>query len=164
MATKAHARHYENNFDCIIEKDTPEYESFRQSFSEKTSSWLSLNAQVGNIYTGSIFLSLMDLLRQAEIEPGQRISLFSYGSGCAASISTATLSSGYQELKSKVDPSLELADRTRLTLSEYENLMKSRNDVIHEEGTLDPNDWGLVGKYLYLGNKGHIRQYSDFKQ
>ena len=37
--------------------------------------------EVGNLYTGSLYLGLMSLLVNGDVQPGERIGLFSYGSG-----------------------------------------------------------------------------------
>ena len=55
------------------------------SYTAEVAASLRLPSQVGNIYTGSLYLALASLLEAeaAELE-GQRIGLFSYGSGCCA--------------------------------------------------------------------------------
>ncbi|MCF7523721.1 hypothetical protein L3X07_12400 [Levilactobacillus brevis] len=39
------------------------------------------NRDVGNLYTGSLYLSFLSLLRHGHLQAGQRIGFFSYGSG-----------------------------------------------------------------------------------
>ena len=38
------------------------------------------NCYVGNIYTGSLYLSLISLLENRDLQAGETIGLFSYGS------------------------------------------------------------------------------------
>ena len=46
------------------------------------------NRRVGNLYTGSLYLSLISLLENSDkLSAGQRIGLFSYGSGTVAELS-----------------------------------------------------------------------------
>lgn len=45
-----------------------------------------LNANVGNIYTGSLYLSLLSLLENGGLKAGDLIGLFSYGSGLMAQV------------------------------------------------------------------------------
>jgi hydroxymethylglutaryl-CoA synthase len=62
------------------------------SFAQEVAPSLRLPAQVGNIYTGSLWLSLASLLEaEAATLEGQRIGLFSYGSGCTAEFFAGTL-------------------------------------------------------------------------
>jgi hydroxymethylglutaryl-CoA synthase len=107
-------------------------------------------------------LSLMGLLVKANLAPGQLISLFSYGSGSAAAFSLIRPIAGYEQYKSRIDLSSELAQRTRLSISQYEVIMQQRDQPITENDRIDPADWGLTTPYLYSGNQAHIRQYSDF--
>ncbi|WP_075186299.1 hydroxymethylglutaryl-CoA synthase family protein [Teredinibacter haidensis] len=164
MAIKAHQRHYEIDNNLIVERDTPEYATFRESLQQRVTPWLSLNAIVGNIYTGSLFLALIDLLRQNTTKTLRQISLFSYGSGCAASWGIVYPTQGFEQYTHLIDPQPELDARKRLSVSEYENIVRTNDQL----GTGDTerfasSDWGLTGKYLYLGNTNHIRQYSDFE-
>ncbi len=163
MAAKAFHRHYETDAGETIERETPEYEAVRESFARKTAPWLSLNAVVGNIYTGSLFLSLMDLLRNSTSKTLKQISLFSYGSGCAASMSIAYPTIGFERFAARIDPEPELNQRRKLSIQDYEEIMARCDD--DGSGTTEsftPSDWDLSGDFLYLGNKNHIRQYSGF--
>ncbi|MCK4829850.1 hypothetical protein KA005_79740, partial [bacterium] len=133
----------------------------RKSFLEKTSPWLSLNAIVGNIYTGSLFLSLIDLLRNNISADLKQISMLSYGSGCAASMSIAYPTPGFEKFKDKIDPEPELSTRKKLNIDEYENIMKITDLLcVGNTDELSATEWDLTGDFLYLGNKNHIRQYS----
>ena len=55
------------------------------------------NRYVGNIYTGSLYLSLISLLETRTFEAGQSIGLFSYGSGSVGEFFSGTLVAGYQD-------------------------------------------------------------------
>lgn len=160
MAAKAHHRHFEVDAGEKIDKESERFEDVRKSFAEKTGPWLSLNAIVGNIYTGSVFLSLIDLLRRNSSAETKQISMFSYGSGCAASMNIAYPTLGFERFRDKINPEPELAARKKLDISEYENIMKI-SDSLGMNGTeFNADDWGVTGDFLYLGNKNHIRQYS----
>jgi hydroxymethylglutaryl-CoA synthase len=162
MASKAHQRHFEYDQDLKLEKASNDWLNFEQSYQTKTLPWLDYNARVGNIYTGSLFLSLMALLVNGNLTPDQLISLFSYGSGSAAALRLIRPIAGYEQFKNCIDPSLELDGRTRLSISQYEEIMQQRDQPITENDRIDPADWGLTTPYLYSGNQAHIRQYSDF--
>ena len=164
MAAKAHHRHFEIDADEKIEKESERFADVKKSFIEKTSPWLSLNAIVGNIYTGSLFLSLIDLLRSNSSDDLKQISMFSYGSGCAASMNIAYPTPGFEKFRGKIDPEPELNARRILSIEEYENIMKLSDSFgTGDTEELKAGDWNLTSDFLYLGNKNHIRQYSGLK-
>ena len=165
MAAKAHHRHYEVDTGEKIEKESERFADVKKSFIEKTSPWLSLNAIVGNIYTGSLFLSLIDLLRNNTSSNLRQISMFSYGSGCAASMNIAYPTPGFERFRDKIDPEPELRTRRKLSIEEYENIMRISDSLeIGDTKEFSPGDWDLTSDFLYLGNKNHIRQYSSLKR
>ena len=163
MAAKAHLLYYGWCHNTTIERETSAYRHFFEDYQTRTKPWLTLNQEVGNIYTGSLFLSVIDLLRQKRLLPGQLISLFSYGSGCAASITCSKLASDYARWQTHLDPAEDLSARIRLSVHQYEK-MKAETAGLSSDFRLNPSDYGMNGHYLYLGNKGHVRQYSDLNQ
>ena len=54
--------------------------------------------RVGNIYTASIYLSLISLLDNAsDLKAGDRIGMFSYGSGAASEFFSGKLLPGFED-------------------------------------------------------------------
>jgi hydroxymethylglutaryl-CoA synthase len=160
MAAKAHHRHLEVDKGEKIDKESKKFADVKKSFNEKTGPWLSLNSIVGNIYTGSLFLSLIDLLRNNTSADMKQISMFSYGSGCAASMSIAYPTPGFEKFKDKINPEPELTARRKLSIDEYENIMKICDSLdIGEAEEFSVDEWDLTSDFLYLGSKNHIRQY-----
>lgn len=78
---------------------------------------------VGNLYTGSLYLSLMSMLAlDPGIKEGMNIGLFSYGSGAAAEFFTATPVKNFKEhLPIKEMESL-FNNRKKLSVQEYETV------------------------------------------
>lgn len=90
------------------------------------------NKVVGNIYTGSIFLSLLSLLENSRaLESGDQILFYSYGSGAVCEIFSGSLVEGYQNYleENRLE---QLNKRTKLSVEEYEQ-------VFFEEVSLDEN-------------------------
>lgn len=88
--------------------------------------------RVGNIYTGSLFLGLLSLLEnRPQLKAGDRIALFSYGSGAVSEIFSANLVPGFEQLldHKRMD---KLDQRTVLSVADYERLF-------YEEVDLDPS-------------------------
>ena len=78
--------------------------------------------QIGNVYTGSLFLGLLSLLENSQnLVAGDQIAFFSYGSGAVAEIFTGTLETGFknQLQSSRLD---NLKDRLTLSVEDYEKL------------------------------------------
>lgn len=161
MAKKAHHRHWEIETGQTIDQASDLSGEVGASYEERVAPWLSLNAVVGNIYTGSLFLSLMDYLRQAtEEKEGRPVSLFSYGSGCGAAFSVARVSPGAAAYRSAVDPSAHLDGRRRLPIEEYELLCSASEAADQNESVAtDPARWGLTGELHYAGTVDHQRRY-----
>ena len=96
--------------------------------------------KVGNIYTGSLFLGLLSLLENSEnLKAGDKIALFSYGSGAVAEIFSANLVEGYE--KQLTTHRLEqLNQRQELTVATYEELFFA-------EAQLDENGSAVFSDY-----------------
>lgn len=96
--------------------------------------------KVGNIYTGSLFLGLLSLLENSEnLKAGDKIALFSYGSGAVAEIFSVNLVEGYE--KQLTTNRLELLDqRQELTVAAYEELFFA-------EAQLDENGSAVFSGY-----------------
>lgn len=83
--------------------------------------------EVGNIYTGSLYLSLISLLEQEPtLRAGDRIGLFSYGSGSVAELFFGVLQDGYRDELHVAEHRELLATRRRLTISEYEQIFSQK--------------------------------------
>lgn len=116
MAKKAHRLIRE------LEGDADPEASFKQLVAPS----LRLPSQIGNVYTGSLYLSLASLLACAPEPLDDRdISLFSYGSGCCAEFFRGRVqpgaSRGFERLLARVE------ERTRLSVAEYEALFSARD-------------------------------------
>jgi hydroxymethylglutaryl-CoA synthase len=162
MAQKAHLCHWEVELRGSGEVSEEGRERVDLSFKRRVMPWLSLNAVVGNIYTGSLFLAVLDYLRKREDDAkGKPISLFSYGSGCAASFSIAYPTSGFGALRKAIDPEIDLNKRSKLSIEEYESIMTFSAEHEQKQSVkLNPARWGLRDDFLFLGTRNHVRHYS----
>ena len=115
---------------------------------------VTYNKQVGNIYTGSLYLSLISLLEKGNLKAGDRIGLFSYGSGAVGEFFSGMIVKGYENhLLEKQHESL-LNQRQKLSIETYEK-------VFNQKETLKPNKNQV--KYLYQGEREHKRVYEIIK-
>ncbi len=162
MARKAHRKHLEIERGGPLSIDEAEaHRALNASYAEKAAPWLELNATVGNIYTGSLFLALIDLLRRAPGEfEGRRLSLFSYGSGCGATFCLGRIAEGATAFAAALDPQRDLDARRRLDIDGYESIMRLSENADQAEN-LNPSDHGLNGGGLfYVGSRDHVRRYA----
>ncbi|HFI0028524.1 TPA: hydroxymethylglutaryl-CoA synthase [Streptococcus suis] len=109
-----------------ITQDEETLERLTERFQEA----IVYNKVVGNIYTGSIFLSLLSLLENSRaLETGDQILFYSYGSGAVCEIFSGQLVEGYRDhlQENRLE---QLNQRTKLSVKEYEQ-------VFFEEITLD---------------------------
>ena len=83
---------------------------------------ITYSRRIGNIYTGSLFLGLLSLLENSDnLKAGDKIALFSYGSGAVAEIFSASLVPGYENQLSRTRLE-ELDQRQALSVEEYERI------------------------------------------
>lgn len=117
--------------------------------------------RVGNLYTGSLYLSLMSLLQNdPDLKAGERIGLFSYGSGAESEFYSGILQPGYQEQLSNVAG--DLSERQLISIAAYEQqfndqLGMNKADVEYDISA-DP------ARFVLAGQKNHQRQYVDKQQ
>ena len=114
----------------ILDKSVPEEKKDQLQYNFDQS--ILYSQRVGNIYTGSLFLGLLSLLENdPQLKAGDRIALFSYGSGAVSEIFSANLVPGFEQLLDHKRME-RLDQRTVLSVSDYERLF-------YEEVDLDPS-------------------------
>lgn len=122
---------------------------------------IKYNKVVGNIYTGSLYLSLLSLLDQAEELPkNSRIGMFSYGSGAVGEFFVGKIQSNYKDYLQTTDHEALLANRTKLTIEEYEEIL-SNPVKVNEAGNASLTTDKVISKedFIFKGIKEHRRQY-----
>ncbi|RIN87914.1 hydroxymethylglutaryl-CoA synthase [Mammaliicoccus sciuri] len=115
------------------------------------------NRDVGNIYTGSLYLSLISLLQNHTFQAGQEVCLFSYGSGAVAEIFSGSIVEGYDKSLDKEKHLDMLASREQLSVEEYETFFnRFDNQEFDFERELRQDPYSKV--YLH-SIADHIRTY-----
>lgn len=94
---------------------------------------LLASSQVGNQYTGSVFLALLstlaaDLAEGNELS-GERIGLCAYGSGAKAKVFEAVVQEGWRDVLAAEDLFPRLAERVRVSADRYEQLHRGSLDA-----------------------------------
>lgn len=86
-----------------------------------------LGRQVGNIYTGSLYLSLLSYLTEVEdLAAGDSLGLFSYGSGAVAELFSGTLQEGFRQALDLAALKAHLERRQALAVQDYERIFAQR--------------------------------------
>ena len=111
--------------------------------------------QVGNLYTGSLYLSLMSLLQNSDLKAGSRIGLFSYGSGAEGEFYTGILEDGYEHYMNNIQEELE--HRHQVSVAEYEKLFNSQLGMNDGDIEFDVTNDPLP--FVLKGQKDHQRIY-----
>jgi hydroxymethylglutaryl-CoA synthase len=129
-----------------------------KSFERQVAPGLVLPRLVGNIYTGSLYLSLASALSESPADlAGERVALFSYGSGSCAEFFSGTVQPGAQEL-ARASGWRALIDAQRvIDVAEYESIMDAR-ELIDTKPSTDSDP--TAGHVRFLGVREHRRIYS----
>jgi hydroxymethylglutaryl-CoA synthase len=123
-----------------------------QTFRDQVEPSLAACARVGNVYTGSLYLSLAGLFEtQAFALGGQRIGMFSYGSGCTSEFFSGVVGPRAAERASAASVSEVLAGREKISIAEYERIMAATAPL---GGGVRP------GAFRFIGTLEHRRQYT----
>ncbi|HEL2736638.1 TPA: hydroxymethylglutaryl-CoA synthase [Streptococcus suis] len=119
------------------------------------------NKVVGNIYTGSIFLSLLSLLENSRaLETGDQILFYSYGSGAVCEIFSGQLVEGYRNhlQENRLE---QLKQRTKLSVKEYEQVFFEEITLDETGSSLDlPEDQSPFALIKVDNHKRIYRKYS----
>ncbi|MBD5069323.1 MAG: hydroxymethylglutaryl-CoA synthase [Lactobacillus sp.] len=114
------------------------------------------NKLTGNLYTGSLYLSLLSLLENSDnLQAGDRLGLFSYGSGAQGEFFSGILQENYRQHLTNKTTSL-LNKRQEVSVAEYEKLF---NSVLTNEKNRTLDTTSDPATYVLTGIKDFKRQY-----
>lgn len=133
-------------------------EPTQERLQERLEDSLYYSKKVGNIYTASLYLGLLSLLENTTLQAGDKIGLFSYGSGAVGEFFTGILQPGYEQfLKTESHRNL-FQSRIRVSVPEYERIFAAR---LPEDGTTTELDVSTDPNAVRLtGITEHSRQYA----
>lgn len=120
---------------------------------------VTYSRRVGNVYSASLYLSLLSLLDNNEsLEAGDKLGFFSYGSGAVGEFFTMTLQPNYEKHLFTKQHKEMLDDRQEITIPEYENIFKQSLPTDGSTFELDISD--DPRRVRLTGVKEHMRQYT----
>jgi hydroxymethylglutaryl-CoA synthase len=166
MAQKAHQRLLETDAGAPFAPDSPQMKRARDDFARRVAPSLEINARVGNVYTGSLFLSLVNFLEdQGDRATGRLLSLFSYGSGCQAEFIAAKVGERAGQAMKRQSFRTILDGRARLDVRRYEEILEANGAAdLNDSKVCDPSAWRIEGPFVYAGVRNHQRQYIKGKK
>ena len=160
IALKAHRhlRSYETE-NATSSRDLARLRNDEESlvaYEERVAPGLVLPRQIGNIYTGALYLSLAStlLMSQRDLE-GARLGLFSYGSGSCAEFFDCTVCEMAQDYARQANWTAMLDRQTVIDVPEYERLVRARDERAALRDVVP-----LAGEGpAFLGSRDRYRHY-----
>jgi hydroxymethylglutaryl-CoA synthase len=107
------------------EKSFTRTEMFQRAFQAKANGTTLISREVGNIYTGSLYLGLLSLMEKRRLKSGDRLCFGSYGSGCSAMVFSGMVQSADYPAGGILK---QLEERVEISLQEYESLHQGRQE------------------------------------
>jgi hydroxymethylglutaryl-CoA synthase len=127
---------------------------FAARFASQVSSTLALPSRIGNTYTASLYLSLASMLyTEGATLGGQRVGLFSYGSGCSSEFFSGVVGERAASVMATAQLDAMLDARVRIDAAEYERIMQLPPDS-------PQNDAPTPGAFLFAGVVEGRRTYA----
>jgi len=158
MAHKAHRQLVEIEYkDSSPEKKE---EIFEETFARMVAPSLTGVKEVGNIYTGSVYMGLVSLLEtEREKVEGKKIGLFSYGSGCGAEFFVCQINHGISKVIDSIGFKEQLENRKKLTFEQYIQFYSKSGEEILYYPEETKNFKNKYTRFVFTGFQGHKRQY-----
>jgi len=158
MARKAH-RHLIDMEYVGMDPQAKEH-LFTETFARKVEPGLLGAREVGNIYTGSVYMGLVSLLEtEREKVEGKRVGIFSYGSGCGAEFFLCEMKKGLSGIITGLRFKEQLERRKNVTFEKYiQTYSKSWEEVLYHPGEVEAFKDSFT-RFVFIGFKDHKRQY-----
>jgi hydroxymethylglutaryl-CoA synthase len=158
MARKAH-RHFVDTEHVDLDTETRQ-DLYTETFRAKVEPGLLGAREVGNIYTGSVYMGLASLLEtERNRVEGKRVGVFSYGSGCGAEFFLCRMKTGLSEIIRGMRFQEQLDRRKAVTFEQYVQwYSKSRAETLYHPTEMEAHKDPFT-RFTFIGFKDHKRQY-----
>jgi 3-hydroxy-3-methylglutaryl CoA synthase len=142
---------------ALLESEDEEVsdEAVAESFARMVEPTLALNAEIGNIYSGSLYASLAGAFDAGPpLPPDARLGLFSYGSGACAEFFSGRVSAEAAEVVARRRIRQRLAARRVLDVPGYESAMRALESSMSAENVSpDPHASPELWESAYEGRR-----------
>ena len=140
-----------------------------QHWMRKSAASLTYNRRMGGVYGAATFVALAGLLESQPVTAGDRIGVYSYGSGSCAEFYSATVCPEAREVIAAARIAQQLDGRRALTMDEYEACERAVAAAtaaadFTPAADLIPGLWSShydgQDKLVFLGTRDHYREYA----
>jgi hydroxymethylglutaryl-CoA synthase len=138
----------------------------REHFNHRTLPSLTYLRRMGGTYSASTFIGLLGMIDHCpDLLAGDRISMFSYGSGCCAEFYSVRLCEGAREAAGLANVAAALDGRRAVSVQEYEAVESARAALVDCGNYRVPLDAWYDAAYrsdrrlVFLGMEDYYRQY-----
>ena len=104
-------------------------DAIEADFRQRMAPSLTYCREVGNIYSGTIFLALAGAVDHGEDTAARRIGLFSYGSGCCSEFYSGMAPAGAGKAMAESGVADALAGRARVPVARYDALLDDHRSL-----------------------------------
>jgi len=158
MARKAH-RHFVDTEHVDLGAEARQ-DLYRETFRAKVEPGLLGAREVGNIYTGSVYMGLASLLEtERDRVEGKRVGVFSYGSGCGAEFFLCQMKTGLSEIIQGMRFQEQLDRRKAVTFEQYVQwYSRSGAETLYHPAEVEAHKDPFT-QFTFIGFKDHKRQY-----
>lgn len=141
----------------------------RAIWESKTLPSLAYVRRMGGTYASSTFIAMLSLIDSSpDLKAGDRVGVFSYGSGCCSEFYSGLVGQKAREVAAAAEVRKLLDARYSLTVREYEEAERERVCYI-DSGDFEPSTDGFGGWYekryqgkgqlVFRGIEDHYRKY-----
>ena len=148
---------------------TPSRSEAWADYEKRSGASLRYTRRMGGTYSASTFIALLGLVDGSDdLAPGDRVSVFSYGSGSCAEFYSVLVAEEARAAAREAGLARLLDERHRLSVQDYEEVERERTRAVDngdfETRTSCPEDWyerryrgrGLL---VFRGSAEHYRRY-----
>ncbi len=127
-----------------------------KDFTQRVMPGLEYCQRVGNIMGATVFLSLASAIDNGDFDFPKRIGIFSYGSGCCSEFYSGTVTPDGKKCLQRFGINEQLNRRYRLSMDEYEVLLKGSGAVRFGTRNVDLDYQLIPGAYDAIQNKQQL--------
>lgn len=138
----------------VIDEGNEETQERLKEYYTKSTAY---NRKVGNVYSASLYLSLISLLENSDLKENSKLGMFSYGSGAVGEFFTMRLLPGYKDHLMTETHNELFNNRKRVSVPEYEEIFVQ--SLPTDGTTLEFDVTEDRSKVCLAGIKEHQRQY-----
>jgi hydroxymethylglutaryl-CoA synthase len=158
MAKKAHRHLIDIEHEDLVPEDRERI--FEETFKSKVDPGLLGAREVGNIYTGSVYMGLISLLEnEKETIEGKQVGIFSYGSGCGAEFFQCHMKTGIRSIIEGLQFKEQLERRKSITFEQYKNIYsENRQEIFYHPIDVEALK-NYYTRFAFMGFEDHKRKY-----